>query len=358
VSVTDDGGGKATVGVSATDTDTSDHAQLTNVTSGQHHTKTTSTDLENGGSDPLNVGGLPGDLADAQDPKTHDHAGQSISPQSTDTEELSVTETYLGRLADTPTDSEIGTGNVALYFKENDNTLYKRPYGGTETAIGGSGGSSPWSDSDGDNLYEQDKNGIEVPTAKAQEFSAEFPSGRQRTTDPLVHTDHTDETTAISFDSGALSTYDYYIVDGHFSDTNSNVNGLTCTINNKTSSDYSYTTRNETKLSTTGGATEWLVHDAFGGAGNIVSFRLRITGQSRSGDTFTPAISADVTANPEQPHLVDGRFKVGETSVDSIQLTSQDPAVGPVTISGVMLCPIASLITATERGRWRTRAAL
>jgi hypothetical protein len=73
VSVTDNGDGTVTVDVSATDSDTTDHSQLTNVQSGQHHSKTTSTDLESGGSDPINVGGLPGDLADAQDPKNHSH---------------------------------------------------------------------------------------------------------------------------------------------------------------------------------------------------------------------------------------------------------------------------------------------
>jgi hypothetical protein len=96
ISIVDNGDGTATVEVGATDTDTTDHSQLTNVQSGQHHTKTTSTDLESGGSDTLNVTGLAGDLADPQDPKTHDHAGQSISPQSIDTEELSVTESIGG----------------------------------------------------------------------------------------------------------------------------------------------------------------------------------------------------------------------------------------------------------------------
>jgi len=109
----------------------------------------------------------------------HDHSGDTLGTDSspvttahvatTDTEELSVTETYLGRLANTPTDSEIGTDNVALYFKDGDDTLYKRPYGGTETSIGGE--SSPWSDSDSNNLYEQDLGGIEVPQAKTDELA-------------------------------------------------------------------------------------------------------------------------------------------------------------------------------------------
>jgi len=73
VSVTDNSDGTVTVDVSATDSDTTDHSQLTNVQSGQHHSKTTSTDLESGGSDPINVGGLPGDLADPQDPQNHSH---------------------------------------------------------------------------------------------------------------------------------------------------------------------------------------------------------------------------------------------------------------------------------------------
>ena len=83
----------------ATDTDTSDHSQLTNVQSGQHHSKTTSTDLESGGSDPLNVDGLPGDLVDAQDPKSHDHTGDALTPDTVGTGSLSSTSTNTEELS-------------------------------------------------------------------------------------------------------------------------------------------------------------------------------------------------------------------------------------------------------------------
>lgn len=46
---------------------------------------------------------------------------------------------YLGHVTETPTDAEIGEGNVAFYAK-SDGALYKRPYGGSESGIGGGGG--------------------------------------------------------------------------------------------------------------------------------------------------------------------------------------------------------------------------
>ncbi len=66
---------------------------------------------------------------------------------------LSTGHVWLGQQSDAPTDSEIGSGNVALYAKDDGN-LYKKPYGGSESQIGGSG-SSIFADGDGDGIYEQ-----------------------------------------------------------------------------------------------------------------------------------------------------------------------------------------------------------
>lgn len=65
-----------------------------------------------------------------------------VDNQSTTTEDV-----YLGQVSSTPTDSEIGTGNTAFYAKD-DGSLYKKPYGGTESQVGG--GSASFTDSDGD----------------------------------------------------------------------------------------------------------------------------------------------------------------------------------------------------------------
>ena len=83
--------------------------------------------------------GLDAEGTVSADDTRHDVTVGTVDAEVVTAEELSVSETYLGRLAETPTDSEIGTSNVALYFKENDDTLYKRPRGGTETSIEGSG---------------------------------------------------------------------------------------------------------------------------------------------------------------------------------------------------------------------------
>ncbi|MGQ5517306.1 right-handed parallel beta-helix repeat-containing protein [Halococcus saccharolyticus] len=66
VSVTDDGDGSVSIEVSATDTDT----QLD------------PTSLQSGGANELSVTGLSGDLADAQDPKTHDNGAHSTAYSS------------------------------------------------------------------------------------------------------------------------------------------------------------------------------------------------------------------------------------------------------------------------------------
>lgn len=46
---------------------------------------------------------------------------------------------WLGGQNDAPTDAEIGSGNVAVYAR-NDNNLYMRPYGGTEQEVGAGAG--------------------------------------------------------------------------------------------------------------------------------------------------------------------------------------------------------------------------
>lgn len=64
--------------------------------------------------------------------------------------QLGVIETdhiFLGVVSSTPSDSEIGAGNIALYFKD-DNVLYKKPYGESESGVGGDGGGGSYADSD------------------------------------------------------------------------------------------------------------------------------------------------------------------------------------------------------------------
>lgn len=62
----------------------------------------------------------------------------------------------LGERSTTPADAEIGTGNVALYSK-TDGNLYTKPYGGSESQVGGGSGALSDSGTDNDNagdLYE------------------------------------------------------------------------------------------------------------------------------------------------------------------------------------------------------------
>lgn len=53
--------------------------------------------------------------------------------------------TFMGTRSSTPSDDDYAGDEVALYFKTDDN-LYKRPNGGSESQVGGGGGSSVWSD--------------------------------------------------------------------------------------------------------------------------------------------------------------------------------------------------------------------
>lgn len=59
-----------------------------------------------------------------------------------DEPDRSVAHIWFGQQSDTPTDSEIGSGNTALYAKD-DGLLYTRPHGGTESQVGSGGGGSP-----------------------------------------------------------------------------------------------------------------------------------------------------------------------------------------------------------------------
>lgn len=70
--------------------------------------------------------------ASAQTTSTANRNG-SRTFESTSTERV-----FFGTLSSAPSDSEYESGQVALYFKTDDN-LYKRPHGGTESQVGGGG---------------------------------------------------------------------------------------------------------------------------------------------------------------------------------------------------------------------------
>lgn len=93
---------------------------------------------ESGGADEINVGGLSGDLADAQDPKSHDNAShttnyaddahdhsvtgegaQDISPNSVDASSQLDPPTVTTR-------SNIPTGQTGIYYIEDEDTLTYR----------------------------------------------------------------------------------------------------------------------------------------------------------------------------------------------------------------------------------------
>lgn len=62
---------------------------------------------------------------------------------SADGEELGLDRMFLGRLASTPADADIPTDTTVLYYKTGEpSTLYQKPDGGSETAVGGGGSSS------------------------------------------------------------------------------------------------------------------------------------------------------------------------------------------------------------------------
>jgi len=52
-----------------------------------------------------------------------------IDPSEVETQSI-----FFGQVSSTPSDTNIGTGNIALYFK-GDGILYKRPYGGSEDRV-------------------------------------------------------------------------------------------------------------------------------------------------------------------------------------------------------------------------------
>lgn len=69
--------------------------------------------------------------------------------RATDAISTTTERVFLGTLSSAPTDSDYESGQVALYFK-NDNNLYKRPHGGTESQVGGGGGGYDLSVDEGD----------------------------------------------------------------------------------------------------------------------------------------------------------------------------------------------------------------
>jgi len=64
-----------------------------------------------------------------------------------DTDLLDTNEIFFGLLESTPSDSAIPSGQTAIYYKSGEpETLYQRPYGGTESAVGGGSGSDTRTD--------------------------------------------------------------------------------------------------------------------------------------------------------------------------------------------------------------------
>lgn len=61
----------------------------------------------------------------------HDHAGAGAGGNN-----LNPTQVWLGKRSSTPSDSEIPSGSVAFYAKDDDN-VYKKPDGGSESQVGG-----------------------------------------------------------------------------------------------------------------------------------------------------------------------------------------------------------------------------
>lgn len=110
----------------------------------------------------ISIGSLEtdGDITDTDGEKIYDKNNKTIE-SDVDNESVDTGHVWLGQQSDTPTDSEIGAGNVALYAKDDGN-IYKKENGGSETQIGS--GSGIFSDGDSDTVYEQSTgSGIDVP---------------------------------------------------------------------------------------------------------------------------------------------------------------------------------------------------
>jgi len=73
--------------------------------------------------------------------------------QALQVQALTATEVFLGQVDSTPSDSAIGEGNIAVYAK-SDGNLYKKPHGGSEAIVGGSGGGTDVSVSEDDTTVE------------------------------------------------------------------------------------------------------------------------------------------------------------------------------------------------------------
>lgn len=105
VTLADDGDGTATLTVDATDTDTTDHAQLTNVQSDQHHTKYTDTDAQGAVTGTVDAADLTG--ASGTDGQVLTSDGSAAAWESvSDAAPRTLT------LADTATDALLDTAST------------------------------------------------------------------------------------------------------------------------------------------------------------------------------------------------------------------------------------------------------
>lgn len=78
---------------------------------------------------------------------------------------------FLGQVDTTPSDAEIGAGNVVMYAK-TDGNLYQKAHGGAESLIGSSGGTSEWEVDAQGNLVPKDGEPISVGSLDADELLA------------------------------------------------------------------------------------------------------------------------------------------------------------------------------------------
>jgi hypothetical protein len=96
-----------------------------------------------------------------------------------------VRDSYVGADAE-----KMGLGGRGwLYFTTDEQGIYYND--GSSWNSLGVGGTSPWSDSDGDGLYSTDSSGVDVGTAKASTVDATTTETTTRRTDPKTITDTT-----------------------------------------------------------------------------------------------------------------------------------------------------------------------
>ena len=72
--------------------------------------------------------------ADSSAHRTDSDIINALTNALIDPSEVKTQSIFFGQLSSAPSDTDIGSGNIALYFKE-DGILYKRPYGGSEARI-------------------------------------------------------------------------------------------------------------------------------------------------------------------------------------------------------------------------------